>query len=314
MRHNLNKESENTDRWLVSYADFITLLFAFFVVMYSVSQVNEGKFKILSETLTDAFVQPERSLQPIQIGEVNKADTETSGENTYPNDYVEAETTEEIDESFNELRANFDESLKELVDAGLVKIRSNQNWIEIDMGSGLLFKSGEDTLSENANIALTTIVQTMNLKDRQHAIKIRGYTDNIPIQSRKFSSNWSLSSARAVSVLHKLEQAGIPSALMTAEGYGEQQPKGDNITAAGRKKNRRVVMAISRLPPRKSDLQIQAIEEAKAQLAETGETAEKTKPEEPQITLLRASDGTLIIRGANEDKSDTSNNSDNNNQ
>jgi len=170
MRHNLNKESENTDRWLVSYADFITLLFAFFVVMYSVSQVNEGKFKILSETLTDAFVQPERSLQPIQIGEVNKADTETSGENTYPNDYVEAETTEEIDESFNELRANFDESLKELVDAGLVKIRSNQNWIEIDMGSGLLFKSGEDTLSENANIALTTIVQTMNLKDRQHAI------------------------------------------------------------------------------------------------------------------------------------------------
>ncbi|MCP4413404.1 MAG: OmpA family protein [Gammaproteobacteria bacterium] len=313
MRHDFNKESENADRWLVSYADFITLLFAFFVVMYSVSQVNEGKFKILSETLTDAFVQPERSLQPIQVGEVNKADTATSGENTYPNDYVEAETTEEIDESFQELRASLDESLSELVDAGLVKIRSNQNWIEINMGSGLLFKSGEDTLSENANLTLKTIVDTMNLKERQHAIMIRGYTDNIPIKSRKFSSNWSLSSARAVSVLHKLEQAGIPSFLLTIEGYGQQQPEADNNTAVGRKANRRVVMAISRLPPRKSELQLQALEEAEAQLANTTTTESDT---ESEITLIRAPDGSLIIRGSNDsvDNSTNTDNENNNNQ
>jgi len=311
MRHNLNRESENTDRWLVSYADFITLLFAFFVVMYSVSQVNEGKFKILSETLTDAFVQPERSLQPIQIGEVNKADTATSGENTYPNDYVEAETTEEIDESFKELRASLDESLSELVDAGLVKIRSNQNWIEIDMGSGLLFKSGEDILSENANLTLKTIVDTMNLKDRQHAIMIRGYTDNIPIKSKKFPSNWSLSSARAVSVLHKLEQTGLPSSLLTAEGYGEQQPIADNNTDAGRKQNRRVVMAISRLPPRKSPLQLQALKDAEAQLSETPATEINTEPE-PQFTLMRAPDGSLIIRGR-DDSTDARKEEDTNN-
>jgi len=309
MRHNLNRESENTDRWLVSYADFITLLFAFFVVMYSVSQVNEGKFKILSETLTDAFVQPERSLQPIQVGEVNKADTTTSGESAYPNDYVEAQSTEETDESFDELRANLDESLKELVDAGLVKIRSNQNWIEIDMGSGLLFESGEDKLSNNANLALKTIVDTMNLKERQHAIMIRGYTDNIPIQSRRFPSNWSLSSARAVSVLHKLEQSGIPSSLMTAEGYGQQQPKADNNTPAGRKENRRVVMAISRLPPRKSELELQAIEEVKAQLSETpAENADN----EQQITLIRAPDGSLIIRGQDEPANEATENTNNN--
>ena len=311
MRHNLNRESENTDRWLVSYADFITLLFAFFVVMYSVSQVNEGKFKILSETLTDAFVQPERSLQPIQIGEVNKADTATSGENTYPNDYVEAETTEEIDESFKELRASLDESLSELVDAGLVKIRSNQNWIEIDMGSGLLFKSGEDILSENANLTLKTIVDTMNLKDRQHAIMIRGYTDNIPIKSKKFPSNWSLSSARAVSVLHKLEQAGLPSSLLTAEGYGEQQPIADNNTDAGKKQNRRVVMAISRLPPRKSPLQLQALKDAEAQLSET--PADEINAEaESEVTISRAPDGSLIIRGR-DDNTDARNEEETNN-
>ena len=311
MRHNLNRESENTERWLVSYADFITLLFAFFVVMYSVSQVNEGKFKILSETLTDAFIQPERSLQPIQIGEVNKADTATSGENTYPNDYVEAETTEEIDESFKELRASLDESLSELVDAGLVKIRSNQNWIEIDMGSGLLFKSGEDILSENANLTLKTIVDTMNLKDRQHAIMIRGYTDNIPIKSKKFPSNWSLSSARAVSVLHKLEQAGLPSSLLTAEGYGEQQPIADNNTDAGKKQNRRVVMAISRLPPRKSPLQLQALKDAEAQLSETPANEIDAEPES-QLTLKRAPDGSLIIRGR-DDSTDATNEEETNN-
>ncbi len=308
MRRNFNRESENTDRWLVSYADFITLLFAFFVVMYSVSQVHEGKFKILSETLTDAFAQPERSLQPIQVGEVNKADTTTSGESSYPNDYVEAESTEEIDESFKELRADLDKSLKELVDAGLVKIRSNQNWIEIDMGSGLLFESGEDNLSANANLTLKTIVDTGNFKNRQHAIMIRGYTDNIPIQSRRFPSNWSLSAARAVSVLHRLEQSGISASRMAVEGYGEQQPKASNRTAAGRKENRRVVMAISRLPPRKSELELQAIEEAKSQLSSA--TIDNTDSEQ-EITLIRASDGSLIIRGQNNNKNNET--TDNNN-
>jgi len=184
-----------------------------------------------------------------------------------------------------------------------------------------LFKSGEDLLSDNANLTLKTIVDTVNLKERQHAIKIRGYTDNIPISSRKFSSNWSLSSARAVSVLHRLEQVGIPSSLLTAEGFGEQGAVGDNNTSAGRKENRRVVMAISRLPPRKSELELQALKDAEAQLAESSAT-ENNADSEPQITLVRAPDGSLIIRGSsdiidntnNENTEETNNDGTNNNQ
>ena len=298
MRHNLNRESENTDRWLVSYADFITLLFAFFVVMYSVSQVNEGKFKILSETLTDAFVQPERSLQPIQIGEVNKAETTTSGESTYPADYIGEPATPETDQSFQELRQDLSENLKQLIDANLVKIRSNQDWIEIDMGSGLLFSSGEDVLSQNATSTLETIVDTLQLKGKPLALKIRGYTDNIPIQSNRFSSNWSLSSARAVAVLYLLEQKGIEPSRMTAEGYGEHQPIADNDTDQGRKKNRRVVLAISRFAPAKSELERKAIEEAAAEEEPVSTEAVEKNTVEPEINIIRSADGTLIIRGA----------------
>ena len=299
MRHNLNKESENTDRWLVSYADFITLLFAFFVVMYSVSQVNEGKFKILSETLSEAFIQPERSLQPIQVGNVNKADTITSGDNTYPEDYMGEPATPETDQSFKELREELSDSLKELVDANLIKIRSNQDWIEINMGSKLLFNSGGDELSQDATVLISTIADT--IMDNRLSLRVRGYTDNIPISSRRFSSNWSLSSARAVSVVQLLQQRGISPDRMTSEGYGEHQPIAVNDTDAGRAQNRRVVLAISRFAPAKSELERKAIEEAAKDISEAPPTI--ANEPEPQISIIRSPDGTLIIRG--KDDSDT---------
>ena len=168
--------------------------------------------------MTDAFVQPQRSLQPIQIGTVNRSESISSGENAYPTDYISEPATLETDQSFQELRRDLNESLKELIESDLIKIRSNQDWIEIDMGSGLLFSSGEDELSQNAVLTLVTIVDTLKLKDKQLALKIRGYTDNIPIQSRRFSSNWALSAARAVAVVHLLEQNGIAPSRMSAEG------------------------------------------------------------------------------------------------
>jgi len=292
MRHNLNKESENTDRWLVSYADFITLLFAFFVVMYSVSQVNEGKFKILSETLTDAFIQPERSLQPIQVGEVNKADTATSGEETYPTDYIGEEATPETDQSFQDIRKDLSESLKELIAADLVKIRSNQDWIEIDIGSKMLFPSGSDRLSQAARPLIRVVADI--IKEKPNAVKIRGYTDNIAINTRQFPSNWALSSARAVAVVHLLEQNNIASERMTPEGYGQHQPIGDNNTPQGRVSNRRVVVAVSRFAPAKSELERKAIEEAELKALQP--VTEEELSEEEGLTIEYGPDGTLIIR------------------
>lgn len=303
MRHNLNEESENTDRWLVSYADFITLLFAFFVVMYSVSQVNEGKFKILSETLTDAFVQPERSLQPIQVGNVNRTETTAPGEGTYPEDYIGEPTTAETDQSFLELREELTNSLSELIEAGHVKIRSNQDWLEVDMRSESLFDSGSDVINPGAIPLIEMIAEKYSGK--KNALKIRGYTDNRPIETRRFPSNWALSSARAVAVAQLFERYNIEPSRMTVEGYGEHQPIADNTTAAGRQANRRVVVAFSRTAAAVSELERKASEEAAAEAADPENEVE----DKPRINLIRTPDGSLIIRGVDkgtEEKQDNS--------
>lgn len=333
MRRVLERESENTDRWLVSYADFITLLFAFFVVMYSVSQVNEGKFKILSETLVDAFVQPERSLQPIQVGEVNRSEIETSGDAVYASDYFGEPATPESERAFEEIREEFAHSLQQLIEADVVKLRSNEHWFVIDMRSGMLFTSGNDTLTQGGTELIRTISE--QFVDQPNAIHIRGYTDNVPIRSRRFSSNWALSSARAVAVLELMQAEGILPERMVPEGYGEHQPVASNDSAEGRAINRRVVIAMSKYPPAKSELERQAIEEASRQLS--GEPAPQantpvaepnqqnqppqnaqpvnnpatTTPDASNIRLIRAPDGTLTITSADAD--DDENQDDGNN-
>jgi len=332
MRHNLDRESENTDRWLVSYADFITLLFAFFVVMYSVSQVNEGKFKILSETLVDAFVTPERSLQPIQVGEVNRTETETSGDETYPNDYFGEPATPESEQAFEELKQEYTHSLQQLIQADVVKLRSNEHWFVIDIRSGMLFSSGSDQLTQAGQELIRKVAE--DYRTDPNAIHIRGYTDNIPIKSRRFSSNWALSSARAVAVLELMQNVGVDPERLVPEGYGEHQPVASNDTAEGRAINRRVVIALSKYPPAKSELERQAIEEAAEELQQninpatqllqnqsgnlaTQQATGTNTPNTPtdntnQIRLIRAPDGTLIIR-AQDDTTDDQENNDNQN-
>jgi chemotaxis protein MotB len=320
MRHNLDKESENTDRWLVSYADFITLLFAFFVVMYSVSAVNEGKFKVLSETLVDAFVQPERSLQPIQIGEVNRSETETSGDAVYPADYFGEPATPESQQAFEELQDEFSTSLQQLIEDDVVKLRSNEHWFAIDIrDKGMLFPGGSDEIRAGGRELIKTIAD--GFRGKPNEIHIRGYTDSEPIRTRRFSSNWALSTARAVAVLELMQAEGIAPERMVPQGYGEYQPVAPNDTPEGRAMNRRIVILMSKYPPAKSELERQAIEEATRELqggvtTPTGvqngppqstppgasqQTSTQTAPQQNNIRLIRAPDGTLIIRSADED-------------
>jgi len=313
MRHNLNKESENTDRWLVSYADFITLLFAFFVVMYSVSSVNEGKFKILSETLVDAFVQPERSIKPIQVGELNRSDTDTSGDETYASDYFGEPATPESERAFENIKEEFATTLQQLIESDVVKMRSNEHWFVLDIRSGMLFGSGSDQLTQAGRQLIQTIAE--EYRAQPNAIHIRGYTDNIPIRSRRFSSNWALSSARAVAVLELMQEVGVSPERLVPEGYGEHQPVASNDTPEGRAINRRVVIAMSKYPPAKSELERQATDEATESLLQTDSetsaqvestpatTTAVTPPQEarPEVQLIRQPDGTLIIRSQDDD-------------
>jgi chemotaxis protein MotB len=254
-RRKHSEEHTNHERWLVSYADFITLLFAFFVVMYSISQVNESKYRVLSNTLEDAFNQPELSLKPIQIGETAKSnptsliklnaeaikDKAGQGEGEQQRG---DEKRNELPDEFQQIANKIEEAFGDLMKQNLVSLRGNEEWLEVEMQSSLLFDSGDATLSNNALELLGKI--SAILKDQNNAVRVEGFTDDRPIHTARYPSNWELSSARAAAVVELFIEEGLDASRLMAAGYGEFQPIAPNDSPENRAKNRRVVLMISK--------------------------------------------------------------------
>ncbi|MFA5017414.1 MAG: flagellar motor protein MotD [Methylobacter sp.] len=242
-------DTNNHDRWMVSYADFITLLFAFFVVMYSISSVNEGKYKTLSDSLGEAFSNKEQQgneIAPIQIGTLPTTIQPIPLENPTT---VEVEERRELSEEIlkerkqlSQVSGQFEQVLAPFIQDNLVSVKKNDYWIELEMNSEMLFLSGEAELSKKAIPVLKKIVEVIN--PLPNMVNIEGHTDNIPIDNIKFRSNWDLSSARATSVVHEFVKEGINPPRLSAIGYGEFHPIDDNKIEAGRFKNRRVVLVL----------------------------------------------------------------------
>ncbi len=279
-RRRANDEPVNHERWLVSYADFITLLFAFFVVMYSISQVNQGKYKVLSETLSEAFQEiqlieqgfnqgdlsePERRLDPFQVGEIVKsnptnlieleeADVESqiidtdaadaNSSNIEPQN--EGETIEQggLPTQFEQLSNQLEENLGDLLVEDMITLRGNEEWLEVELQSSLLFDSGSAILNNSALELLGGIAEILD--EHTNPVRVEGFTDNIPINTPQFPSNWELSTARAAAVVQLFTEEGLAPSRFAAIGYGEHQPIADNDTAEGRSANRRVVIMISK--------------------------------------------------------------------
>ena len=263
-------EHENHERWLVSYADFITLLFAFFVVMYSMSSVNEGKYRVLSDSMTAAFTQTTRSLAPIQAGEIVRSSSsvikairevpdrvnisspivllkggpEVIVDPEYQNLDQEQEqrATEAITEQIDGIASDIEAEFEEMIADENVSVRKSPFWLEVVFNSNLLFASASAELSDGAKIELGKLGDL--LQEYENNISVEGFTDNIPIISPIFPSNWELSSARAGAVVRLFEDYGVESARLISVGYGENRPVSDNRTAQGRANNRRVVIVI----------------------------------------------------------------------
>ncbi len=267
-RKKKHEEHENHERWLVSYADFITLLFAFFVVMYSVSAVNEGKYRVLSDSLVAAFRAPAKSLDPVQLGNPMRAPPVPNHEqNPTPpakpgnippvqlpmlkpapdqraaaaaaQARVDAERTKVITQMAKEM----EQALAALIDKDLVNVRRNKFWMEVEIKTSILFPSG------SARIASTTAIATLEkiaviLGRYPNPIHVEGFTDNKPIRTPAFPSNWELSAARAASVVRLFSSSGIQPERMAAIGYGEHHAIADNATPEGRNANRRVALVV----------------------------------------------------------------------
>lgn len=243
------EEHVNHERWLVPYADFITLLFAFFVVMYSISSVNVGKFRVLSDSLEAVFADPKKSIEPIQIGELSRGNDEKEkivDPRPEPEQLIELPVApivpEETIRTINDISNQLNDALLEQIKNQDVSIKKGEDWLELEIKSNVLFYSGESRL-EKAAVPIIGKVADI-LRASANPIQVEGFTDNQPINTPRFPSNWELSAARAASVVHLLDRYGLAPSRMSAIGYGQFKPIADNITADGRQKNRRVVLVV----------------------------------------------------------------------
>lgn len=231
---------------MVSYADFITLLFAFFVVMYSISSVNKGKYETFSESLDQALFHNEKvqkDADPIQVGAIPTTIQPIELPNLISAE--ERQLSEEIMQEkrrLDEVSQEFQRALQPFVESQLVGIKKHDFWVELEMNSELLFASGKAELSSKALPVLQKVAEAV--RDVPNVINVEGYTDDVPIATGIYPSNWDLSSARATSVVKELVKNNIPATRLSAVGYGEFHPIADNKDDAGRFKNRRVVLVL----------------------------------------------------------------------
>ena len=252
------EEHSNHERWMVSYADFITLLFAFFVMLYSISIVNTGKFKILSESLTAAFTEPQRSLEPIQIGDLARSPAELPKVSVSDPDFepirpveirqmsmladVDPEELREASQQLDDIQKQVEQAMQDMIDEGVIAVNRSEYWIEITMNAEVLFDSGSATLYPRMVPVLTKLGKS--LRDFPNNVHIEGHTDTVPISTDNYPSNWELSGSRAATVVRLLEFSGVRPNRLAAVGFGEHYPVASNSLASGRAKNRRVVAVV----------------------------------------------------------------------
>ena len=271
------EEHVNQERWMVSYADFITLLFAFFVMMYSISIVNTGKFKVLSESLTAAFTDPARSLEPIQVGDLVRAPADMQDQSfadpqpkpIRPVEMRQMAKLVDVDpvlldkasKQLDEIQERVETAMADMIDQGAITVQRSEYWIEIEMNSSVLFESGSSILYPRVVPILTQLGRVMI--DFPNHVHVEGYTDTVPINTEMFPSNWELSGSRAATVVRLFEFTGVKPDRLAAIGYGEYYPVAENTNAEGRARNRRVVAVVLAEIGEKIDATIEKFEKAK---------------------------------------------------
>lgn len=254
-RKRYEEEPESQERWLVSYADFITLLFAFFVVMYAVSSVNDGKVKVASNALTTAFGRLPAATPPVHdrlAPELPLLPRQSIYRSRLNDNAIRREK-----EQLTTIARDLLTALAPLVSQGKVKVTQGARGITVEINASVLFAPGDAKLSAQSNEALAAVAQV--LKDDLHAIQVEGHTDNAPIRNALYPSNWELSSVRASSVVRLFIDNGVAPVRLTAIGHGANRPVESNDTPEGRLRNRRVqLMIMSNLPDVQREVEIGA--------------------------------------------------------
>jgi chemotaxis protein MotB len=233
-------ERDNHERWLISYADFITLLFAFFVVMYAISAVNIEKYKIFSEALNTAF-----GSQGAAKPEAADAGGESESLLKSLVDRRNARAGERLrkqQEYMQEVAGGLSQAMAAQIAGGQVSVTQTSRGVVLEINASALFNQGEAELQSSSIRTMARVVEILGQGD-QH-IEVEGYTDDTPIKNARFPSNWELSSARASSVVRLFIERGVEASRLTAVGSAANRPVAPNDTAEGRARNRRVTVTV----------------------------------------------------------------------
>jgi chemotaxis protein MotB len=233
-RKKKHPEHVNHERWLVSYADFVTLLFAFFVVMFAVSQVDTKKLGHFSESFSkasgiDIFPLAGQGVMPGATEGPPSADGETKAS--------------VLPDELSGLKTDLTTAARHEAALQNVQVLVRRNELVLRLADSVLFDSGNDTVRDPAIRVLARIAS--DLKKRDIEIRVEGHTDDRPIRNSRFDSNWSLSTGRATAVVSKLAAEGIAGPRLSAAGFGEFHPLVPNTTEKGKQQNRRVDLVVS---------------------------------------------------------------------
>lgn len=225
---------------MVSYADFVTLLFAFFVVMYAISSVNEGKYRVFGTSLIEAFggttqTKPATNVPLSENDMLLKSLVERRNAKL-------AEQVRKQQESMQRVAKNLNQVMAPLVASGQVSVSQTSRGVELEINASALFDQGDAELHSASIKTLSEVAIILGAGDQ--AIEIQGHTDDVPIKNARFPSNWELSSARASSVARLFIEHGIAAARLTVVGFAANHPVAPNNTPEGRARNRRMTVTL----------------------------------------------------------------------
>lgn len=263
-RKKKHEEHVNAEAWAIPYGDLVTLLFALFTVMYAMSSVNEGKFRVLSDSMIAAFHGAPKSMQPVNVGEkqvgkggdkqlvgvsptaLMKLKDQKSGPGGDPKSGTPGSdkgfSHEDVAGALLRMERQVQDAMKSLIDAKMVTVRRENMWLEIEINTDILFPSGAGAFSSAAEPVLDKLAEV--LQPFPNPIRVEGHTDDRPIRTAAFPSNWELSAARAASVVHEFTKVGIDPLRLEIVGFGEFHPRQANDSAEGRNANRRVAILV----------------------------------------------------------------------
>jgi chemotaxis protein MotB len=245
----------NHEAWAIPYGDLVTLLFALFTVMYAMSSVNEGKFRVLSDAMIAAFNGAPKSMRPVNMGEPEpgkggekpligitptaliKIKSQDSAAPAPPKP-----TSPDMPGSLIRMEREVQDAMRALIDAKLITVKRENMWLEIEINTDILFSSGSGAFSSSAEPVLDKLAEV--LKPFPNPIRVEGHTDDRPIHTASFPSNWELSAARAASVVHQFTKQGIDPLRLEIVGFGEFHPRQANASTEGRNANRRVAVLV----------------------------------------------------------------------